>query len=531
MKSLTKFFSALFSLILVLAPAVASADVDTTPAQTTVDIHKLISKDGKTIENLNGSSLTNEQLKEKLGDVEPMKGVKFQWFKVKDTDTVENLKTKTLDELKAAYTTTGITSATDETGTTTFTVNKADYGLYWVVELAKDGSEASKEMQVTSTVPMLITLPFGTESGYLDTVNVYPKNKVETPTPGKDVSTLGNNDSGTKVGDTVKWFLKGTIPVDIKNYTTYTFNDTLSQELDYSDVKGVKINGSTETFVLNTDYTVNYDQTSRKLTVALTATGIAKVAKYREDNAGANFVGSDAIADAKDGAFVVVELDTVLNEKAVPGKAIENETTITYDNPYNQDGKPKETPPSDRPETHEGGRRFVKVDATNKTKKLEGAEFELYSDSNATHAVVWTQKMIDANKATTDNAAKFKNVAVGQAVVLVSGTDGTFEIQGLPYGAEGDKNDTASSTYYLKETKAPSGYTLPVNNVFSFEVNKASYFEDATATDLVPSAAKEVENKKTPELPMTGGIGAALFIVAGLALMVFAGYKMKQRNA
>ena len=203
MKSLTKFFSALFSLILVLAPAVASADVDTTPAQTTVAIHKLISKDGKTIENLNGSSLTNEQLKEKLGDVEPMKGVKFQWFKVKDTDTVENLKTKTLDELKAAYTTTGITSATDETGTTTFTVNKADYGLYWVVELAKDGSEASKEMQVTSTVPMLITLPFGTESGYLDTVNVYPKNKVETPTPGKDVSTLGNNDSGTKVGDTV----------------------------------------------------------------------------------------------------------------------------------------------------------------------------------------------------------------------------------------------------------------------------------------------------------------------------------------
>ena len=93
MKSLTKFFSALFSLILVLAPAVASADVDTTPAQTTVAIHKLISKDGKTIENLNGSSLTNEQLKEKLGDVEPMKGVKFQWFKVKDTDTVENLKT------------------------------------------------------------------------------------------------------------------------------------------------------------------------------------------------------------------------------------------------------------------------------------------------------------------------------------------------------------------------------------------------------------------------------------------------------
>ncbi|MEG3293680.1 SpaH/EbpB family LPXTG-anchored major pilin [Streptococcus suis] len=531
MKRLTKVFSALASLILVLAPVVANADVDTTPAQTTVAIHKLISKDERTIKNPDGSALTDEQLKNQLGDVEPMKGVKFQWFKVNDTDTVEALSKLSLAKLKETYTTTGITPATDDLGTTTFTVNKADYGLYWVVELANDGSEASKKMQVASTVPMLITLPFGTESGYLDTVNVYPKNKVETPTPGKDVTTLGNNDSGTKVGDTVKWFLKGTIPVDIKNYTTYTFNDTLSQELDYSEVKGVRINGSTESFVADTDYTVNYEQNSRKLTVALTESGIAKVAKYREDNADANFVGSNAIADATDGAFVVVELDTVLNEKAVPGKAIENETTITYDNPYNQDGQPKETPPSDRPEAHEGGKRFVKVDAKNKTKKLAGAEFELYSDSSATQAVVWTQKMIDANKAETDNAAKFKNVAVGQAVVLVSGADGTFDIQGLAYGAEGDKNDAASSTYYLKETKAPSGYTLPVNNVFSFEVNKTSYLKDPTATDLVPSEAKEVENKKTPELPMTGGIGAALFIIAGLALMAFAGYKMKQRNA
>ncbi|HEL2003562.1 TPA: hypothetical protein TY286_002117 [Streptococcus suis] len=145
MKRLTKVFSALASLILVLAPVVANADVDTTPAQTTVAIHKLISKDGRTIKNSDGAALTNEQLQQQVGNVEPMKGVRFQWFKVNDTDTVEALSKLSLAKLKETYTTTGITPATDDLGTTTFTVNKADYGLYWVVELANDGSEASKK--------------------------------------------------------------------------------------------------------------------------------------------------------------------------------------------------------------------------------------------------------------------------------------------------------------------------------------------------------------------------------------------------
>lgn len=531
MKKLSKLFTFVVSFLMALAPLFVLAN-DNVPDSTTITIHKLNTgatrpEENQLQANADGSAIDINSLD---FTVTPMQGVKFQWFKVGDNVTVDTLSAMSLDQLKAAYTTTGTTAATDADGIATIQVDKANYGKYWIVELASGDVAASGAMQVTGTVPMLVTLPFGTETGYSTNVHVYPKNVTETPTTGKDVVEEGNNTSGQSVGDTVTWFLKGTVPVDIRNYKTYWFKDVLSEALDYSEVKSVKVGN--ETLTLTTDYTVEYTEATRTLLVKLTAAGITKLADYRDQNPNADYASSTDIQDATlPKVFVSVELDTVLNDKAVPGKPVGNKTTIIYENPYDPNGGPEETPESDEPKVHEGGKRFEKVDGTTTTKKLAGAEFELYSDSDLKVAVVWTQKLIDDNKAQTDNAAKFKDVAVGSPVILVSDENGSFEIQGLSYGTKGEAAETASSTYYLKEVKAPTGYTLPANSVVDFTVNQNSYYQDPTAVDLAVAEAKQVLNNKTPELPMTGGIGALIFVAFGLALMAFAGYKMKTRRA
>ena len=61
-------------------------------------------------------------------------------------------------------------------------------------------------------------------------------------------------------------------------------------------------------------------------------------------------------------------------------------------------------------------------------------------DQTAATPVKWTNELIKANQTAIDQH-KFKEdvPTVGQAIVLKSGADGTFEIKGLKYG-ETDKN-------------------------------------------------------------------------------------------
>ncbi|CCK83660.1 Protein of unknown function [Lactobacillus equicursoris 66c] len=41
----------------------------------------------------------------------------------------------------------------------------------------------------------------------------------------------------------------------------------------------------------------------------------------------------------------------------------------------------------------------------------------------------------------------------------------------------------------------------------------------------------EILNNKTPSLPLTSGVGSALFVIAGLMLFAFAFYQLKRRKA
>ncbi|GHV97408.1 hypothetical protein lacNasYZ03_02140 [Lactobacillus nasalidis] len=421
-----------------------------------------------------------------------------------------------MSELKSTYTTNGEVT-TDSTGVANAKIEEADYGKYYFVEETKTESSFA-------TAPFMLEVPsYISGKGYATTMNVYPKNKVTTPTPGKDVSVLGNNDSSANIGDQVKWYLKGTIPADIDTYKTYEFSDTLDKALTYdkSFTPVVKVGKST-TLVAGTDYTVTEPTSdSNVFKVALTSSGMKKA--YEVYQTAGKSASASEIADISENTdsnpFIEVEFATTINENAVMGKQIDNKVTLNFHNDGNVSGNPE----SDTTEVHTGGIRFIKKDAVN-GNVLSGAVFELY-EADGTTPVKWTQAMIDANGSTG-----FQDQAVGNAVKLVSKEDGTFEIKGLKYGSDGEKNASAKTKYVLKETKAPEGYNLPDKATTDVTVSATSYYTDPTATSLTAASPVEILNNKTPNLPLTGGIGAMIFALAGLAVAGFAFYEIKKRR-
>lgn len=493
------------------------------PSEVTVKLHKYKTTSdltGKTFKNSDFGDLSTDSLKSALGlgdsdNLEPAANVQFEYFKVNEDDRVDSLSKLSVAELEKKYTENGkITTNSD--GLATVTVQEENFGRYYFVELTKTDSSFE-------TAPFLIDVPsYVSGKGYTKEMNVYPKNKVTTPTPGKDVERLGNNDCSVDVGSRVKWFLKGTIPADIAGYKTYEFEDRLDSALTYDESFTPVVRIGSKSLTAGTDYTVIVPKASEKtLKVALSKEGMKKASAEEI---------KDVAKNSDDNPFVEVEFQTVVNHNAYMGQEIPNKTTLNFDNGGKLTGKPE----SDVPEVHTGGLRFVKKDALT-GKKLAGAVFELYQADGVT-PVTWTQEMIERNKKTNANS-KFLDQEVGKIVKMVSNDDGAFEILGLKYGESGQKNDVAESNYVVKEVKAPEGYSLPDDPKTTVTVNSSSYYSsfmkknntDGLCYTYTPPV--EILNNKTPSLPLTGGGGSALFVIAGLMLFAFAFYQLKRQKA
>ena len=138
------------------------------------------------------------------------------------------------------------------------------------------------------------------------------------------------------------------------------------------------------------------------------------------------------------------------------------------------------------------------------------------------------KKDIDAAQKTYNEAFKTAGIryewvadknAAG-VVQLSSNSKGQFMIEGIEYG-----------TYKLEEIEAPKGYAK-INDV---EFTVAEGTKDTDVNIKYEKAdqannAKQVINKKVT-IPQTGGMGTALFMVAGIALMGGAFIAMRKRSA
>lgn len=158
----------------------------------------------------------------------------------------------------------------------------------------------------------------------------------------------------------------------------------------------------------------------------------------------------------------------------------------------------------------------LKITKTNEHGKvLKGAEFRLYSDADC-------KNVVDTQTSDDKGLLTFKNLDV-------------------------------EKTYYFKETKAPQGYRIPVDengnayvhsvyvkatpqtNTFEFTVDGIKYDTSKTSGNVRLEGSKkdrvvavDITNKTTQLLPETGSNGTILLIGLGVAVIAFALYKSKK---
>ena len=160
----------------------------------------------------------------------------------------------------------------------------------------------------------------------------------------------------------------------------------------------------------------------------------------------------------------------------------------------------------------------LKITKTNEHGKLlKGAEFTLYSDKDCT-------KVVDTQVSDENGVLSFKDLKV-------------------------------ETTYYFKETKAPKGYRIPVdengnayvhsvyvksvpqNNTFDFTVDNAMYnTSNTTGTVHLEGTKKDrvvavsITNKTTQLLPETGSNGTIILLGLGCAIIAFALYRSSKEK-
>lgn len=160
----------------------------------------------------------------------------------------------------------------------------------------------------------------------------------------------------------------------------------------------------------------------------------------------------------------------------------------------------------------------LKITKTNEHGKvLKGAEFTLYSDEKC-------EKVVDTQTSDDKGLLSFKNLDV-------------------------------EKTYYFKETKAPQGYRIPVDengkayvhsvyvkatpqtNTFEFTVDGTKYDTSKTTGNVRLEGTKndrvvavDITNKTTQLLPETGSNGTIILVALGLGVLVLAYVASKRKK-
>ena len=196
----------------------------------------------------------------------------------------------------------------------------------------------------------------------------------------------------------------------------------LSSENHYSSFPGVTENSKTLTFT-QLDPTKTY-RVVEEITAA--TDGGDSTTPYTSTR---YTIGSETSStqcnpdkETKPGTTLLASGDIAL-QREVGGEFTYHDNTVIFINEYNSPSVDVE---------------FTKVDSTNSNNRPAGAVFGLYTDTKA------------------QNAYMVKD----EAVTAISNTNGVVKFEKLPYKTDG------TTSYYIKETKAPDGFVLS-NTVYT----------------------------------------------------------------
>lgn len=308
--------------------------------------------------------------------------------------------------------------------------------------------------------------------------------------------TWTEGDGGTWSVDIedVIWKVTSDIPADMESYKNYVITDVIDTRFDFELTDTSVVVDENLGLTKDTDYTISYDETTRTLTVDVTESGREKLGAFEYGTKSFSF-----------------EFTTQINETAVVDEYIDNQAKLDYKNSYDLTGDRL----TEEPKVRTGGLNILKVDSDTK-QPLKGVEFTL-KDSEGNEVPV---KYVSEGYYVAD--------ASGSSTV-VTNEEGKIYVAGLHY-SEGDVSiytEAGKNMYTLTETKTNNGYQL-LTTPFEIGVSEGTY-------DIANSVT--IENVSQPSLPITGGIGTALFSILGIAIIggsVFffvSGRKKKGQNA
>lgn len=384
--------------------------------------------------------------------------------------------------------------------------NFADAAGKWASDntIANDGSQKASGSTVTFT-----DLPLGwylvvssLSNGAICSIGTTDKEvtineKNGAPTVDKEVLEDSTNTYGkgndADVGDTVTF--RATIKVTDGDPKNYVLHDKMSDGLTFKGITSVtRTNAGTstsDTLNENTHYTLKQ------------GAGVTV-----DSNCTFELAFKENVLKPND--VVVVEYTAVINEKAVIGSAGNpNEATLEY-----KDGT-RGQPSSTKTYTWKIDIYKYFQDSIAVKKPLQGATFVLYRQ-NSSNIPVYAKISADKIEWVTEKE---------QATPLTSDKEGKIAISRLD-----------ADTYYLEETKAPTGYN-PLTSPIEIKIEHSTMNETSasatitykqqgtedSATNITSTENRvEVENKTGATLPSTGGMGTTLFYVVGGGLMVAA---------
>lgn len=285
--------------------------------------------------------------------------------------------------------------------------------------------------------------------------------------------TADKTTGGASVGDTITYTI--TVTAGGGADTSYVVTDTLSKGLTFGSITSVKIG---ETAVDTKNYQVSGVTTDSTTGVStFTVTFPQTYTSTLEKN-----------------TKIVITYTAVVNGNAVSGSE-NNKVKLDY-------GK---TSTEKTVTTFNYRFDLIKTNDKSLTKKnLDGAEFDLY-----TAKTDGTQIKLVACKADGSSVGENETVSYYRPATTTESSTSGFTSAKIVAGSATIKG-LASGSYWLEETKAPTGYNkLPERQEVKIEESKTG------ASTLVDTEAVNVVNKSGSELPSTGGIGTTIFYVVG----------------